>query len=80
MNTLSPNPIRKLYRGTICRVALQCRCPDTGERGSFLYAGEVKDKGSRVSPVFSGAIDLFDWVHSGKWESMPGCVYIYQGQ
>ncbi len=75
----STSPIRKIFPGTVCRVAMQCYCPDTGKLGSFLFAGEVKDKGCRVSPVFPDCYELFQWVHAGKWSAQPGCVYIYQG-
>lgn len=76
---ISVNPIRKVFSGTICRVATQCRCPDTKELGSFLFAGEIKDSGCRVSPVFPDCYELFQWIHKGNWEAQHGLIYIYKG-
>ena len=77
-DTTSYEPIRKIFPGTICRVAIQCHCPDTGELGSFLFAGEVRDRGCRVSPVFPDCYELFQWVHRGNWQAL--CYdYIFKG-
>jgi hypothetical protein len=47
------------------RLAIQCHCPETGAEGSFLFTGEShRTPGSRVSPVFPGLVELFNWANS----------------
>lgn len=62
-----------LARGLISRLAIQCVCPDTGHKGSFLFTGESpKTKLSRVSPVYDDLTELFPAVRAAGWASVGG--------
>jgi hypothetical protein len=71
-------PRRYLPKGTVARVAIQCKCPDSGETGSFIFTGEsYKISGSRVSPVFPSLLDLYEWNKTNGWISGPPSTNTY---
>ena len=62
-----------IFTGTIARLAIQCICPDTGEKGSFLFTGESHfNKGSRVTPVYEDLQELFSSVKPDWREIQDG--------
>lgn len=71
----------KKARGTISRVAICCNCPDTRERGDFLFTGEShREKGARVSPVFPDLGALYDWCNANGWKQATqgdGLTYVF---
>lgn len=64
---ICPNPQPK--RGTIARVAVQCKNPCTEETGTFLFTGGCHRVTSAiVSPTFSGIWELFQWCKTHGWQ------------
>lgn len=62
----------KLLKGTICQLAIQCNCPDTGETGNFLFRGlSHREPGSRVSPIFEDLADLYAWAKT-RFDQISG--------
>ncbi len=66
-------PNQNQPKGLIARLAIQCPCPDTGVKGSFLFSGEsYQNRQSRVTPVYNGLAELFAKAQE-KWEEIiPG--------
>lgn len=66
----------KLNQGTICRVAIQCTA-NNGEIGDFLFTGEpvtsnIRDKDSRVSPIFKDLLKLHQWARDNNFIPQRG--------
>lgn len=81
--TIHPEPLRPLFRGTICRIACQCTDPETGIVGDWLFTGDDwREAGSRVTPVFDSFYELCQWTNRGRWAQVghgSSFAYLYQG-
>lgn len=61
--------VRRVFKGTIAKLAIQCTDPDSGEVGCFLFTGDShRIEGSRCSPVFDDLVPLFNWTKDNAWE------------
>lgn len=51
------------------KYTIQCTCPDTGKTGDWLFSGDDhREKGTQISPVFTGLTELFGWMKRNGWE------------
>lgn len=71
---------RKLFNGTLLDTATQCVDPETGVTGDWFFSGgSHKEIGARISPVFSGLLELFAWGRENGIEGVKGTYrHIYQ--
>lgn len=60
--------------GLLADTAIQCRHPETGETGSFLYVGSMD---SPVSPCLPDLYALHQWCMANGWRSI-GPRYIFE--
>lgn len=62
---------RHVEPGVVAALAIQCKDPDSGEVGSFLFDGvDHRTQGTRISPVFNDLVDLFRWMGKDWKESV----------
>lgn len=78
--TINNDYMRKLFKGTVASMAMQCDYPINGKTGTFLYTGEShKDSGAIVSPLFDSVYDLVQWTKSNEWTSFYD-RYVFDGK
>lgn len=71
--------MRKIFKGTIARVAIQCIDPRSGKTGTWLFTAEsYKDAENAVSPLCRDVAELSQWCRANNWQAVGG-GYIFGG-
>jgi hypothetical protein len=71
-------PKRKLFKGTVCRVAIQCTNELSKEiPKTFLYTGasekkEIRNPENLASPLFKDFHDAYFWAKNNGFEEIRG--------
>ena len=64
MNQTKPNH----RNGLLADVTIQCVHPETKVIGSWLFtAGNHRESGTSVSPVFGDIAELYTWANQNGW-------------
>lgn len=68
----------KLTNGLIGRMAIQCMHPESGQTGTFLYAGDSHRNADNVlSPCCADIIALHSWARANGWIPYAD-AYVYE--
>ena len=68
---------KTLFKGTICRVFIQCKNPVNGLYGDFLstaHEGEKNTPECVASPHFLSLPELYDWMHEKGFVEVDGTI------